>query len=187
VNYYYFFHWPFDLRKRDLFTLFYHVILNTGTLLLFENMADICSCMATEHKLIGSCIDCGRIICEKESLNICPFCHSSNVFPPLCAQEARNNGFSESAVKAYTLKVFLMQLFRHFHQYLQRIVSSALIKKMSKEPRFMTLKVTIMNQNLGSPKKKRLKWTLKSSLVELMWKKYRSLLAPLTSPSDAAD
>ena len=71
--------------------------------------AIVCGCMATRHKLVGSCLDCGRIVCEKENVSVCPFC-KSNVLPPLSADDAYNNGFDESTVKAYKLKVQYFKL-----------------------------------------------------------------------------
>jgi hypothetical protein len=34
----------------------------------------LCECQAVDHKLVGNCISCGKIICAKEGLGPCLFC-----------------------------------------------------------------------------------------------------------------
>ena len=64
-----------------------------------------CGCFATQHRLAGSCIDCGRIICEEENPSFCPFCSSQNVLPVLTAEDAAQNNMPEDVINAYKLKV----------------------------------------------------------------------------------
>lgn len=33
-----------------------------------------CECQASKHKLIGNCLNCGRIVCELEGSGPCYFC-----------------------------------------------------------------------------------------------------------------
>ena len=35
-----------------------------------------CGCFETVHKALTNCLHCGRISCEKEGFNYCPFCHN---------------------------------------------------------------------------------------------------------------
>lgn len=33
-----------------------------------------CECQAAQHKLVGNCLKCGRIVCEQEGSGPCYFC-----------------------------------------------------------------------------------------------------------------
>lgn len=37
----------------------------------------LCGCLGTEHKILGNCLNCGRIICAKEGYGSCPVCGES--------------------------------------------------------------------------------------------------------------
>ncbi|EGG19593.1 hypothetical protein DFA_00171 [Cavenderia fasciculata] len=37
-------------------------------------IGDTCECQATKHKLIGNCLNCGKVICEHEGNGPCKFC-----------------------------------------------------------------------------------------------------------------
>ena len=68
-----------------------------------------CSCMGTRHKMLTSCVDCGRIICEQENTSLCPFCKSV-LIPPMTSEEASLNGYNEAAIEAYKLKVTFVSI-----------------------------------------------------------------------------
>lgn len=70
----------------------------------------VCGCMATRHPLAASCVECGRVVCDKEisSSFICPFCKAS-ILPPLSYEEVSISGFDQSTKKAYKLKDKLLQ------------------------------------------------------------------------------
>lgn len=34
----------------------------------------VCECQASRHKLVGNCLNCGRIVCEQEGSGPCYFC-----------------------------------------------------------------------------------------------------------------
>lgn len=34
----------------------------------------VCECQASRHRLIGNCLNCGRIVCEQEGSGPCYFC-----------------------------------------------------------------------------------------------------------------
>lgn len=36
----------------------------------------MCECQASRHKLVGNCLNCGRIVCEQEGSGPCYFCGS---------------------------------------------------------------------------------------------------------------
>ena len=66
-----------------------------------------CSCFATQHKFLGSCTACGRIMCENEGVTpaACLGCNGL-VLAPMSADEAINLGHAnnEQTVDAYRLK-----------------------------------------------------------------------------------
>ena len=66
-----------------------------------------CSCFATQHKFVGSCTACGRIMCENEGVlpTACLGCNGL-VLAPMSADEAINLGYAnnEQAANAYRLK-----------------------------------------------------------------------------------
>jgi hypothetical protein len=39
-----------------------------------------CACMATKHRCLGNCINCGKIICEAEADRYCTFCNAELPF-----------------------------------------------------------------------------------------------------------
>ena len=55
----------------------------------------VCGCFGTMHKALNNCLHCGRISCEREGYDYCPFC-SYMVY------EDRSNTMSQSASGATT-------------------------------------------------------------------------------------
>jgi hypothetical protein len=70
-----------------------------------QRHAQVCGCLATKHKFIGSCMACGRIKCEEEArIPNCPHC-DTYIVKPMNAEAAAAYGFDEDTLKAYRHKV----------------------------------------------------------------------------------
>ena len=74
-----------------------------------------CNCMASRHTLTSSCTGCGWICCEENcTLITCPHC-SSDLLPPMSADELQatlqssGQSIDESKLAAYRLKDKLLQ------------------------------------------------------------------------------
>lgn len=75
-----------------------------------EKKVSNCGCMATSHPFAGSCMQCGRIMCQKEVegasnefLN-CLFC-GAVIVSACSSEEATLHGFDEMTVNSYRHKV----------------------------------------------------------------------------------
>lgn len=70
--------------------------------------AERCNCMATRHKFRTSCQGCGWIACSQFEPNECNFC-SSPLIQSFTADDALNEGYDASTVKAYKMLDKLLQ------------------------------------------------------------------------------
>jgi hypothetical protein len=63
----------------------------------------MCGCMATRHTFYTSCMDCGRIHCDKEGPGYCFFCDRL-LEPPINSSDVQSQGGDIKRVDAYQLK-----------------------------------------------------------------------------------
>ena len=76
----------------------------------------VCGCFGTMHKALNNCLHCGRISCEREGYDYCPFCsymvyeHRSNVISQSTASA------TISTNEAWEQKERLLQYDREFAQ-----------------------------------------------------------------------
>ena len=62
-----------------------------------------CGCMSTVHPFLGSCFQCGRLICEVEGPSNCFSCGAEFV-APISFESAKTSGFGTDALNAYRHK-----------------------------------------------------------------------------------
>lgn len=62
---------------------------------LEESRGEYCPCMATIHNLLGNCLECGKIICEREAAQLCSFC--GNTLPWRASRRAIANARGRAA------------------------------------------------------------------------------------------
>ncbi len=62
-----------------------------------------CGCFAVKHPFIGSCNQCGRIMCDFEGMGPCFNCNSEFV-APMTAEDAENLGLDDKTIMAYKHK-----------------------------------------------------------------------------------
>lgn len=55
--------------------------MNDGSISNVVPGRHFCECMASKHKLINNCLQCGRIVCEQEGIGPCMHCGSLVVTP----------------------------------------------------------------------------------------------------------
>jgi activating signal cointegrator 1 len=79
----------------------------------------VCGCFGTMHKALNNCLHCGRISCEREGYDYCPFCsymvyeHRSNATTYSNSDTATNNHNNN---EAWEQKERLLQYDREFAQ-----------------------------------------------------------------------
>eukprot|EP01138_Halocafeteria_seosinensis_P009411 gb/GECG01009617.1/.p1 GENE.gb/GECG01009617.1/~~gb/GECG01009617.1/.p1 ORF type:complete len:573 (+),score=103.80 gb/GECG01009617.1/:1-1719(+) len=62
---------------------------------LEESRGEYCPCMATIHNLMGNCLECGKLICEREAAQLCSFC--GNTLPWRVSRKAITNARGRAA------------------------------------------------------------------------------------------
>ena len=83
---------------------------------VYPPLLHICGCYGIRHRLVGSCVSCGRVICDAETtattsaptvLCGCPTCGNA-VLPPLTADQIASLGADSATIGAYQQKDKLM-------------------------------------------------------------------------------
>eukprot|EP01134_Creolimax_fragrantissima_P006735 CFRG6735T1 len=68
-----------------------------------------CDCMTTRHKLIGNCVECGKIVCAQEGVGLCLFCGADAIVPMSTAltgeAEGSHIGMTKTARKKEIVKM----------------------------------------------------------------------------------
>ena len=102
----------------------------------YPPLLHICGCYGIRHRLAGSCVFCGRVVCDAEAtatssgLTIlcgCPTCGNA-VVPPMTADQIASLGADTATSGAYQQKDKLMTFDReHAKRYLQTIFPTLLL------------------------------------------------------------
>ena len=83
---------------------------------LYPPLLNICGCYGIRHRLTGSCVFCGRVVCDAEAtasesgptvLCACPTC-GNTVVPPLTTDQIISLGADAATINAYQQKDKLM-------------------------------------------------------------------------------
>ncbi|GLJ14889.1 hypothetical protein SUGI_0242230 [Cryptomeria japonica] len=68
-----------------------------------------CDCQAREHKLVNNCLECGRIVCEKEGEGRCMFCGRSEIWHHSSPSRHLRGPAEEAEDRAIILKNKLLE------------------------------------------------------------------------------